>query len=329
MHQFNEHHPELKGFSDHFHKEIFPLLAAQDGQRREALKKAKLYGAGIVVLTLIVAAFILIISQRPNFIFFILAGGGMGVFALYSWLMKSIKGETKSKIVGGICTYVGWKFQAEATGKPDLTMLESYGLIPKGFREQGRDSLAGLNIGGVDLGSGKRASFEDQMSGEAHGADFKSVETHLERKSDDKWVTVFRGQVMTLTFPRKFLGKTVVLRDKGMFQRKKRGDMKRVGLVDPVFEKIFEAYSTDQVESRYLLDPAFMQKLVDLERSVDGKNIRFGFIDGQLLIVVETPNRFEAGSMLKPLTSPDRTQKILDEIGAVYDVIDGVMKPQR
>jgi len=31
--------------------------------------------------------------------------------------------------------------------------------------------------------------------------------------------------------------------------------------------------------------------------------------------------------MFKPLTAPDRTQKILNEIGAVYDVIDGVMKP--
>jgi len=320
MHQFNEHHSELKGFSAYFHEEIFPLLAAQDGQRREALGKAKLYGAVIVVLTLVIAAFILITSQRPNFIFFVLAGGGMGVFALYSWLMKSVRGATKDKIVGGICTYVGWVFQAEARDKPDLALLAAYGLLPKGYQQK--------SSGGIDWSSGKRASFEDQMSGEAHGAHFTSVETHLERKNDDNWQTVFRGQIMTLTFPRKFLGTTVVLRDKGMFQRKKRGELKRVGLVDPVFEKIFEAYSTDQVESRYLLDPAFMQKLVDLERSVDGKNIRFGFIQGQLLIVVETPNRFEAGSMLKPLTAPDRTQKILDEVGAVYDIVDGVMKPK-
>jgi len=133
-----------------------------------------------------------------------------------------------------------------------------------------------------------------------------------------------RGQLMTLTFPRKFLGRTVVLRDKGFLQGKKKGDMKRVGLADPVFEKIFEAYSTDQVAVS-----VFMQKLVDLERSVDGKKIRFGFVDGQLLIVVETPNRFEAGSMLKPLMAPERTQKILDEIGAVYDVVDGVMSSNR
>ncbi|WP_051279629.1 DUF3137 domain-containing protein [Hellea balneolensis] len=320
MHSFNEHHAELKGFSEYYHETIFPLLAAQDGQRREALSKAKLYGAGIIIFALCIAAALYLSSGQTNFIIFILFGSGMGVFALYTWLMKSVRGETKDKIVGGICTYVGWTFQAKAVDIPDLALLSLHGLMPKGYQEK--------KTGGIDWNAGKRASFEDQMSGEAHGAQFTSVETHLERKSDDKWVTAFRGQLMTLTFPRQFLGTTVVLRDKGMFQRKKRGDMKRVGLVDPVFEKIFEAYSTDQVESRYLLDPVFMQKLVDLERSVDGKNIRFGFLDGKLFIVVETPNRFEAGSMLKPLTAPDRTQKILDEVGAVYDIVDGVMKPR-
>ena len=71
-----------------------------------------------------------------------------------------------------------------------------------------------------------------------------------------------------------------------------------------------------------------MQRLVDLETKVDGKNIRFGFIGGLLLIVVETENKFEAGSMYKPLISPERTQKILNEFSAVLDVIDGVLKPE-
>ena len=31
--------------------------------------------------------------------------------------------------------------------------------------------------------------------------------------------------------------------------------------------------------------------------------------------------------MLKPLTAPERTQKILDEIGAIYDIVDAVLAP--
>ena len=306
MHSFNEHHPEFKGFSDYYHREVFPLLAVRDGERREALRNTVIFGLIVSVITIFTAVYLFNISEnsQPSFIALFVGGGFLPV--LYARLSKTIRGETKEKIVGGICAYIGWTFNAEVTEKPDLSYWTRLGLVPKVF---------GMS----------RSSFEDQMSGQAHGAEFNSVEVHLERKGDKSWHTVMRGQLMTLTFPRKFLGRTVVLRDKGFLQGKKKGDMKRVGLADPVFEKIFEAYSTDQVESRYLLDPVFMQKLVDLERSVDGKNIRFGFIDGQLLIVVETPNRFEAGSMLQPLTSPERTQKILDEVGAVYDVVDGVM----
>ena len=292
-------------------------MDAQDGLRREALRKTKLYGAGIAVLAIGLAVSLYLAANQPRLALYALFGGGMGILALYARFMKSIRGETKDQIVGAICSYIGWTFRAEVTQRPDLNYWSQLGLLPKGFASDG-------------VFSSKRASFEDHMWGEAHGAQFDSVEVHLEQKGDKSYHTVLRGQMMTITFPRKFLGRTVVLRDKGFLQAKKRGDMKRVGLVDPVFEKIFEAYSTDQVESRYLLDPVFMQKLIDLERSVDGKKIRFGFIDGKLLIVVETPNRFEAGSMFKPLTAPERTQNILNEIGAVYDVIDGVMdKPRR
>jgi len=317
MHQFNEHHAELKGFSDYYHREIFPLLAVKDGARREALRKTLMFGAVIVIITIAGAVFLA--TRLGNFqpAFFSLVVGFGVLAALYSWMMKGVRSETKDKIVGSICSYIGWTFNAEVTETPDLNYWSALGLLPKGYSSEH-----------VFSASGKRSSLEDQMRGAAHGAEFNSIEVHLERKGDKSWHTVLRGQMMTISFPRKFLGRTVVLRDKGFLQGKKKGDMKRVGLVDPVFEKIFEAYSTDQVESRYLLDPVFMQKLIDLERSVDGKNIRFGFIEGQLLIVVETPNRYEAGSMFKPLTAPDRTQKILNEIGAVYDVIDGVMKPR-
>lgn len=311
LHQFDEHHAELKGFSKYFYLEIFPFLAAQDGHRREALRKSILWGSFIVGIAVVLAIFTYL-RGKISLSFFVIAGAVIVNLGLYSWLMKSVRGYTKDSIVGAICSYIGWVFEAEVYRKPDLEILETYRLIPRGFTKNT---------------SSRRALFEDEMSGEAHGAQFRSIEAHFETKSDDNWTTTLRGQIMTLTFPRKFLGQTVVLRDKGLLQSKKFGDMKRVGLVDPVFERIFEAYSTDQVESRYLLDPVFMQKLVDLEQSVDGKKICFGFLGGKLHIVVQTPNRYEAGSMLKPLTAPERTQKILDEIGVIYDIVDTVLKP--
>ena len=311
MHQFDEHHAEFKGFSAYYAREILPDLMDGEGRRQAAIAKVKRDVPILVAVLGVLAALIWWKVKVFQLIFFALFGGGAGIAAYVGWRLKDVKAETKQTLVSKICDFVGLNFSEQVFDPPSLEPLIENGLLPARY---------------------DRVSFEDKMAGNAHGADFEALECHMEReeKSDKnkKWVTVFRGSIMVIDFHREFLGRTVVLRDKGFFNRKQKAGMKRVGLVDPKFEKIFEAYGTDQVEARYLLTPDFMQRLVDLEESVDGKNIRFAFLDGLLVIAVETPNRFEAGSMFKPLTDKERTQKILDEVGAVYDVVDGISAPR-
>lgn len=309
MHEFNEHHSEFKGFSAFYDAEILPGLERDELARLEVMGKIKKVVPFIGVGTLVGLA-IAVYFRAPFMAYAIITGlGVMGGYGAAHYLMSEIRSGTKHNIVGGVCRFLGWTFTEKIEQPANFERFEFLGLIKKNHT---------------------RSNFEDMMAGTAHGADFQFYEAHLERQEGSgknrRWVTKFRGQLLALKFDQNFLGKTVVLRDGGRFQRKKKDGMKRVGLVDPVFEKIFEAYGTDQVEARYLLTPTFMQRLVDLEKSVNGSKIRFGFIGGQLLIAVETANRYEPGSMFKPLIETPRTQKILDEIGAIYDVIDGVMK---
>lgn len=308
---FKIKHPSLKGFPEYYQREIVSFLKLNEGSRREAIRKSKI---GIAIIAIIAIAIAFFSFQKyqviealllPVFGFFAASAG------LFHLLTHKIGEATKEKIVGAICAYVGWTFKSKVDVKPALSIWSENGLLPKAAAFGNR-----------------RFSFEDQIAGNVNDASFQSIEIHVEKKGDKKWHTEMRGQMMSLSFPRKFSGKTVVLRDQKFFQSKKIGDMKRVGLVDPVFEAIFEAYGTDQVEARYLLTPTFMQRLVDLETSVSGKNIRFGFLEGKLLIVVETPNQFEAGSMFESLLSTKRTQKILNEIAAIFHLVDGVLDPR-
>lgn len=310
MHQFDEHHVEFEGFSDFYAREILPALERDETARLEAIKKAQLSWPAIGAVAAVGLAIAWYFGATLPIYAFITIGAGGGMVAASKYFLEGVRSATKDNIMGGICRFLGWSFSEKVEQSTHLDTYLGLELLPKSY---------------------DRVSYEDRVTGAAHGAQFELYEAHLEKrhrtKNGERWETKFRGQLLVLDFDRKFLGRTVVLRDKGMFNRKAKGEMKRVGLVDPVFEKIFEAYGTDQVEARYLLTPTFMQRLVDLENSVDGKNIRFGFDGGQLLIAVETKNRYEVGSMFKPLIDTARTQKILDEIGAIYDVIDGVMKP--
>jgi len=76
MHSFNEHHPEFKGFSDYYHREVFPLLAVRDGERREALRNTVIFGLIVSVITIFTAVYLFNISERKSLAVFapILAG---------------------------------------------------------------------------------------------------------------------------------------------------------------------------------------------------------------------------------------------------------------
>ncbi|MGJ8559299.1 MAG: DUF3137 domain-containing protein [Litorimonas sp.] len=312
MHEFQTRHAEFNGFSEFFDREVFPELAARDGVRTKAVRNGIIAGVITTIVVLAIASAVFLKTEETGIGFFIgLAAFGIG-FMVFHLVTSDIREETKTRIVNAIVGFVGWDFRAEVSDY-NVVPYQALFLVPNS----------------VD-----RHAFEDSLSGQAHGAGFRSVEAHLEKESRNSkgnktWRTVFRGQLMTLDFPTKTFGRTIVLRDKGWFNSKKQADMKRIGLVDPVFEKTFEAYGTDQVEGRVILDPAFMQKMVDLERAVAGRNIRFGFDQDKLFIAVETKDQFEAGSMFKALTTPDRTQKILDEVGAVFDIVDTLLKREK
>ncbi|MDX2233513.1 MAG: DUF3137 domain-containing protein [Hyphomonadaceae bacterium] len=185
----------------------------------------------------------------------------------------------------------------------------------------------GLNL----VPSYDRCRFEDFFHGERLGRRFSLCEAVLEEERRDKdgkrsHVTVFRGQLIRIAFPKAFLGVTIVRRDAGVFNALRgMGALKRVGLGDTRFERAFEVYSDDQVEARYLVHLVFMERLLDLEAHYKGKNLRCAFEQGDLLLAVEAPDRFEIGDLFKPLADPGRARRIVDDLADVMKLMDAVL----
>ena len=308
MHAFDEHHSEFRGFSEHYHDHIRPGLLERDAERRTAVKRARI--AGGVFLLIGLAAAVALVPTQGAWALAVLGVSAVAARGTWHALTSPVRKAAKTTLMQAVTGYLGWTFTGEVEAV-DLHTFRAHFLIPRAH---------------------DRDSFEDQIEGDVHGAAFRSTEVHLEKRHTDSkgrtsYSTLFRGQLMRIDFPTRTFGRTVVLRDRGMFNRKARADMKRVGLSSPRFETLFEAYGTDQVEARVILDPAFMQRILDLEAAVSGKNIRFAFADNELLIAVETRNQFEAGSMRQPLDNPEAVQRILDEVGTLYDIVDGLVQP--
>ena len=308
MHWFDEHHDAFKGFSLHYHDEVRPELRLRDKDREAALRRGYTVGGAVLAVALGLAAAVMLTSRDLGAALGLAFFGAAGAFGAFHWMLRHVKRKTKLTLVEAAARFIGWTYTADV-GAFDFAPFTDNFLLPAKY---------------------DRFSLEDSLSGTAHGAQFQTVEATLEvRRRDpngnDHYKTVFQGQLIQIDFPTRMFGRTVVLRDKGLFNAKRRGDMKRVGLASPRFEKLFEAYGTDQVEARVILDPVFMQQMIDLEESVSGKNIRFAFTGNDLLIAVETKDQFEAGSMRRSLDNPDAMQKILDEIGTLFDIADSLL----
>ncbi len=78
-------------------------------------------------------------------------------------------------------------------------------------------------------------------------------------------VTVFDGLFLSAKIGKKFKGETIIKTDH-WGQAKEINGKKTVRLEDIEFEKAFEVYGTDQIESRYLLTTGFMNRLLEYKK---------------------------------------------------------------
>ena len=198
-----------------------------------------------------------------------------------------------------MCGFLGWSYQRKSFSPLKLDDFYRLMLLPQ---------------------STYNAQFEDQIAGDIEGRRFVLQELRLSKRSNNSAVDPFLGQLIKIDCSKKFLGETVVLRKKFDPPRQIDGKLKKVGLVSKKFNDTFNVYSTDQVEARFLLPPNFMQQLLDFEAVIDGKNLRFGFVNKALLITVETENRYEVSDSFDQTRMMDSAKKNMRELYAISEI---------
>jgi len=236
--------------------------------------------------------------------------GGMAVIGGYVWASmalgdayrKTFKERVLPKLVAGFGA-LSWR-----PAQPPLDELRDHGLFTN-FDDH---------------------EAEDEIYGEYRGLPLSIVELKLTRQESKKSVTVFNGLTAAVTLPRGLSGTTIVVPDRGFFgnMTRLRGRYQPVRLEDPVFEKAYEVYGSDQISARALLTPAFMERFMALATCG-----RFGapvalIQDNRLLMALETPgarNLFEPPSYRKPAASREALTQMHEDIAAVLKAADAII----
>lgn len=128
---------------------------------------------------------------------------------------------------------------------------------------------------------------------------------------------VFSGWLYKATFPRSFVGGTLVLPDHaeagmGWFGRAiqefttPRG-VELLLLEDPDFEKLYKAMSTGQLDARYILTPAVMREMAQLGTRLKSR-ICFSFTKNRMYMAVPDVNDTFDSMLTSSLVKPDNMQ---------------------
>ena len=104
---------------------------------------------------------------------------------------------------------------------------------------------------------------------------------------------------------------------------KKTKPLNKVNLEDPKFGKKFDVYSSDQIEARFWVTPAFMERFQNLKTVFNAKKAKCSFYDNKIMIAIDTnKNVFEIGEMYKTLENPVTIRTFYKELSSIKEMID-------
>lgn len=197
--------------------------------------------------------------------------------------------------------------------------------------------------------SGLFKNFDNQIGDDFFVGTYKGVQIQVSEEKLTKRiktnkgsynVAVFKGIIIILEMNKNFSGQTVVRKDWGLFNflmaaplcqiNDQAIKLDKVKLEDSVFEKQFEVFSHDQVEARYLLTTAFIERILEIKKRFHGKKIQFSFFDNKLLLAINTSkDMFEPTSLFSTTARYGLMREVVGQFYSIFSTIDVLKLNQR
>lgn len=236
----------------------------------------------------------------------------LALFVLYRWVTapkRQYAKAYKKDILPDIADLFG-PFTYKADGKIRMGEMKPSKIVPHHHNYKSEDYFTG-NYKGIDIQFCEMKLTKQVRSG-------KRTRT----------VTVFKGlSILLKPNNKKFYGHTILDKDMGRkiskWFKEKGTKLKQADLVDPEFEKVFDVYTDDQVEARYLIDPNMMEDIKSLYHEYNGEKMAAAFYEeGMLIMIASKHNYFEPADIHIRATSPQSILSMKKEIEKILSIVD-------
>ncbi len=297
---------------------MLPILEGLEERRRRAWRSfwRVAAAAGVIASVSIIVAH----GTRSLLAGFVgLVVAGLVLAAGAAWCFGGLARDAKASIIGALARFVD----------PSLT-YDPTGYIPRDQFERTRLFTHGVDrYSGEDLVRGKIGATQIAFS-EVH-AEYKTTSADAKGNRTTSWNTIFKGLFVVADFNKELRGMTLVLPDvaenllgrMGSRLQQVEGVLRhaeRVQLEDPRFEKQFVVYADDQVESRYVLTPALMERLVEFKQKA-GRPTYFSFAGPNVSIAIETKRDMFKMGLTHTLIDRQRLQEHLHDLEFAVGIV--------
>ncbi len=264
---------------DSLAQKLAPTLQVLENKRKELLRKGRSEGLIYAAIFLVVGVIALLILKLEGIF-------GPIVIVVISVIIFITCINNKSKIFS-------FFYKEEVVDEIIHAFCPNAAYSPNGGVGEDLFRNSGL------FTSPDRYYAEDLIEGYLDKTSFICSEVHAEERRARYtkngvryyWVDIFKGFLFIADFHKEFQGETTVLRDS--FFKIKMG-ASRVKMENPDFEKVFDVFSTNQIEARYLITPSMMERMLKLDSNFK-KGVTISFRNSTILVAIpDSKNRFEA-----------------------------------
>jgi len=241
--------------------------------------------------------------------YFATGAGGFGAFSADSYLKNKAKAGFKMNIIQKL---INEDASLGITYYPDQSISVAEFEASKIFNSYVD------RYHGEDLFEGKRDKTVFKFS--EIKAEEKHETTDSEGHRQTSYSTIFEGVMFIAEFHKNLKGITRVKEGSDGFFEKLFAGKSKVSLENINFEKIYNTYSTDQVEARYILTPDMMERMLKLKEKFNAK-VEFSFLHNLVFIAIHSnKDQFELDRK-KPVDHA-QIKRIFAEIDSFIEIID-------
>lgn len=305
--EFNSISDFKSNFAKLYHSQVVPVLGPIEQERKQTFLIAVI----CTLLVLCTAGIIFVCGYTSNNDIFITIGLIVGIlgFLIYPFMQKGFETKLKYRIMPSLMKAFGnftWT-DSQVIDTSEIRMSKLFGRFD--------DREVDDNFKGI------YREMPIEIS--------ETILTYETRDSKGKrhTHTTFKGVIISIGVGKNFEGHTIIRGREFLFNTKCYEEVK---LEDPEFQKKFFVDANNQVEARYLLTTAFMERFKKMSNAFGAKCAECSFKDQKLLIALSTgKDLFALGNLRTPVNDTTQFKILLKEFISILEMIDHLKITQK